>query len=876
MPLLPDYVLDARRRLAEGCAALESQHDAGWPGAAVCALLAELRDTVVRQLFAAALDELAPAADDVLRTQTSLVAHGGYGRRDVAPHSDVDLMILHAGRAGDRVAALAGRLWRDLVDAGLRVGHSVRTPDEAASLAYREPTVVTSLVETRLLAGSDRRPAEFSLLFRRHLRRQPQKVMAAIVDQRAEERERYGETVYLLEPNVKRSAGGLRDLHLIRWIGLVRYGTPDPAALRDLGVLSPEDVAALGRANEFLLRLRNEMHFHAGRATDVLDRAEQVRVAERLGHEGAAGQLPVERFMQHYFRHSGQVSYIAGRFVAQARSRRRLNRLLTTVFGHQIEPGLGVGPSGLVSAPNRWENEPDPLAAVLRMADLANQYNEPIAPETWDAIRRIVPRDGEPPSAEARRHFLSLLDNPARLATLLRDLHGTGVLERFVPAMARARGLLEFNQYHQYTVDEHCLRAVGFATRLLFDMGPLGRTYRAIGSKRVLHLALLLHDLGKGFEEDHCQLGREIARQTANTLELSEHETQTLVFLVEQHLLMNHLAFHRDTTDEPLAIGFAREVGSPELLKMLFVLTASDLAAVGPGVWDAWKDQILTGLFHRTMEHLAGDSPATTPDDAPRRRREAVRAALGAAADDGESLARIDALPDAYLLAVEPEQVASDLRLLAGAGPGGARAEGRYVPETDTVEYTVATHEETAHGVFHRLTGALTSHALEIRSARIHTLTGGLILDRFWVRDLDHDGPPPRERLDEISAALVESLRASADASPEFRPRRRADRRRRVTVAPVPTRVSADNDASNRYTILDVFAEDRLGMLHAIARTIFEMDLSVWRAKISTYGDRVVNVFYVTDEQGQKIADDRRLEQVRRQLTLRIDAMSKS
>jgi [protein-PII] uridylyltransferase len=873
MSLLPSYILVARRRLAETHADLQARHRAGGLGKTLCKRLTETRDEIVLNLFDAALDDLAPRAADALRARVALVAHGGYGRHEAAPWSDLDLMILDGGGVAARVASLAQRFWRDLVDVGFTVGGSVRTPNEAAAMAYRDPLTATSLVEARLLAGSATAFTDFSELFRRHLRRQSQKLMAAIVDRRDKERRRFGETVYLLEPNVKRSPGGLRDLHLLRWIGLVRYGATELGDLAALGALADEDAAALARAGEFLSRLRNEMHFHAGRAVDVLDRAEQVRIAERFGYAATAGQLPVERFMQRYFHHSRRVHYAAARFVAHARSRVRLDRLLTTVFGHGIEPGLVVGPRGVAAAPRRASTASDDLARIVRMADLASRYDKPISPETWEAVRRAAPRLAKEPSPEACRHFLSLLDHPAQLAPLLHDLHAIGTLERFVPAMARARGLLQFNEYHQYTVDEHCLRAVGFAAKLFFDMGPLGRTYRAIADKRVLHLSLLLHDLGKGLAEDHSEAGLRIASGTAARLGLSASETKTLEFLVHKHLLMNHLALHRDTLDEQLVVGFAREVGSPELLAMLFVLTASDLAAVGPGVWDAWKAKILTDLFDRTMRRLAGDSPATTPDDVLRRRREAVLAELGPAAGDPRIIALLDALPSGYLLASESREAASDLRLILDVRPGDVTTEGHYLPETVGVQYTVGTHEQTAPGVFHRLTGALTSHGLEIRSAEIHTLAGGVILDRFWVRDLDYEGEPPRHRIEEINAALAESLRAPAVQTPAFRSRRRADAPRHTTVGGGRTRVIATNAASDRSTILDVFTEDRLGLLHATAQTIFEMGLSVWRAKISTYGSHVVNVFYVTDEAGRKIEDLGRLGEIERRLEEQIEML---
>ena len=229
---------------------------------------------------------------------------------------------------------------------------------------------------------------------------------------------------------------------------------------------------------------------------------------------------------------------------------------------------------------------------------------------------------------EASRHFLSLLAHPGRLGTLLRDLHDVAILERFLPDFARARGLLQFNQYHKYTVDEHCIRAVEFAENLLDDPGPVGRVYRGLKDKHLLHLALLIHDLGKGLLEDHREVGLKIAEQTGWRLGLPPHETEIIKFLVHKHLRMNHLALRRDTSDEELVVRFAVQVGSPELLQMLYVLTAADLGAVGPDVWDGWKSVVLTDLYHRAMQQLAGDSPATTTDHVFERTRDEIRICL--------------------------------------------------------------------------------------------------------------------------------------------------------------------------------------------------------------------------------------------------------
>lgn len=866
MSLLRLDVSAARQRLADGYEDLKRRHRAGCPGVELCASTTELRDEAVLGLFEAALGDLAPEAADQLREQVVLVALGSYGRRDLAPHSDVDLMILHGPDVGGRLVPLAERLLRDMFDAGLLVGHSVRTPQQAVALACQDPIIATSLIESRLLTGSEEIFSHFLQTFRYLVRRQSPKLMGAIDQSRLRERHRYGETVYLLEPNIKRSRGALRELHLLRWIGFARYGATEPSELRSARVLSGEDLDAIERAEEFLLRVRNEMHFHAGKPADMLYRAEQVRIAQQFGYRPRAGVLPVESFMQEYFCHASRISHIAARVVANARSRERLTRLITAVFGHHVEQDLRAGPAGILATPRGLQQLRGDLTAIIRMADLANLYDKPISLETWEAVRQQASRLPQRPSPEACRHFLSLLSHPARLGTLLLDLHDAGVLQRFVPALAHARGLLQFNEYHRYTVDEHCLRAVEWATKLFLDMGLLGHAYRRIGRKHVLHLALLIHDLGKGFPEDHCEAGRKISRETARRLGLAEGDAEALEFLVGNHLLMNHLAFRRDTDDEQLLLRFAQQLGSAEMLHMLFVLTAADLAAVGPGVWDGWKVSLLTHLYHCSVQYLAADSPATNIDRQLRHRRQLVRKELESGQDQAWFDRQLEALPPGYLTTTQPRHIAADLRLLHDLQPGRSSAVGHYLPETGTVRFTVATCEKAVPGVFHKLTGALTSQGLQIRSAEISTLADGMVLDRFWVNDVDYRGEPPPDRIEQVNSALVESLDASGGKSVSFPRRWRVGEHRRPTVSSLEARVTVDNSTSDRRTILDIFAEDRPGLLYTIGRTLFELGLSVWRAKIGTYGEQVVDVFYVTDRQGRRIEDRSQLAEIQRRL----------
>jgi len=872
MSRLRPNVVAAKTRLVQGLDELRGRHQTSCGGGELCAAIAALRDEVLLDLLAGALESLDSRRQQALQSQIALVAHGGYGRREVAPFSDVDLMILREAKAED-VGPLAERFFRDVFDVGLTLGHSVRTPQEACQLSGENPLICTSLIESRLLAGSRTLFDGFRRRFASLVRRRAAALLSAMEKARIEERLKFGETAYLLEPNLKRSQGGLRDIHFVRWIGWARYGTAEPEQLRALGVLSEQDLLAIQRAREFLLWLRNEMHFHRSKPGDVLDRAEQVRLAERLGYKPSAGMLPVEQFMRDYFRHTGQVTHVVERFLAKARSGGPWRRLAAALLSRRIEGGFRVGPMQVIAVKEGRARLTHDLTAVLQLLDLANLHEKPIEPDTWELVRQHAPRLPQDIPPAACRLFCSLLKHPAGLGDALRRLHEVGLLERFIPAFAHARGLLQFNQYHKYTVDEHCLRVVDRATEFMYDRGPLGNVYRSIADKHVLHLALLIHDLGKGYPKEHCEVAGDIAEDVACRLELSSEEADSLAFLVRRHLLMNHLALRRDTSDEQLIVRFAAEVGSPELLRKLYVFTAADLGAVGPNVWTSWKQEIITDLYDRAMQHLAGESPGLDYAEHLQRRREAVLAWLGPHQHHPWFLRQVASLPSPYLCGTEAQQIAADLRLLHHLRPGEVVARSRYLPETQTVQSTVATSEDVTPGIFHKLTGALTSLGLQILSAQINTLADRLVLDRFVLQDSDYVGQPPQERLEQVDRALVESLRVSG--VPTFRCTWRVGAHRQPRVPPMPTRALVDVTTSEQFTILDVFTHDRRGLLYAITRTLFELGLSVWRAKIGTYLDQVVDVFYLTDQDGHKVTDPARINELRLRVLDVIESMEK-
>lgn len=853
-------VVDTRRKLQEARAKLRAQHAAGAPGIQVCTKWSDILDEVAIDLFRAAIAE--SRASEEAADCVALVAHGGYGRRETAPYSDLDLMCLVAPDAPGKVKEVVRVYSQMLYDTGLVVGFSQRAPQEAIDLALRDPTVFTSLVEARFVHGPERLFQRFFAPFVRRARRAGRKLLEAVIDARRQERHKYGDTPNLLEPNVKRSPGGLRDLQLIRWLGCARWGLTEPDALVLSGRLPRRVRNRLLKARDFLLHVRNELHFHAGRAQDVLGKSEQLRIAGQFGYVDEGHALAVESFMREYFSHAAEIRDAAFHFVDEVLEPGFFSSFFVPLWTHRVGGDFRVGPRYIGATSRGRQKVAANLADALRLMTLSCLYDKHIEPATWRAIRdqAELPHDGEL-TPETSRRFLELLAQPLRLGELLRRLHAARLLERIIPAFGHARCLLQFNQYHKYTVDEHSLRAVERTTQFLHESGPPGEVYRSLKNKRPLHLAVLLHDLGKGFEEDHSIVGERIARETCGQFGVPEAELELVIFLVRRHLDMTHLAFRRDLSDRQVISRFASEVGSAERLNHLYLLSIADLDAVGPGVLTGWKLNLLTELYARTKECLTG-SLAADRDMRLAAAQSALKEALGART----TLQKwIESLPSGLLFAAPPAALAEMLTALTQAPPREVLAWSMVDEERRSVRYAVGAQEEIADGVFQRLAGVLSSQGMQILAAEIYSLPGRYILDFFEVHDLDYRDAPPESRLCEVREALKAVLKQSSPPPPNFR--RLWGAQSPPANPRLPTRVVIDNQTAQNMTIIDVFAHDRLGLLYTISRTLYELRLNVHVAKISTYLDQVVDVFYVTDlDSGGKITCPERCETIQQRL----------
>jgi [protein-PII] uridylyltransferase len=868
-------IVAGREKLASEREKLKAQHRSGSAGIQVCTRFSDVMDDIIRELFETGLSDLHPAPHDPVRNRVAVVLHGGYGRKEMAPYSDVDLMLLHDGSSEGDMGRLAGRLLQDICDIGLDPGFALRSWRQAVRLSLRDPIILTSLIESRFLAGSERLFARFLHTFERQVRGRASQLVRKIELARRAERLKYGENIHLLEPNVKRSRGGLRDIQLLRWIGFLHYGQANPDFLKRGGHLAEADYRDIRHAQDYLLRLRNELHFHAGNSHDTLDRGEQVRIAEQFGYTGSEGISPVENFMRDYFQHTETVRHCVAHFVDGAQWRLPiLKAVINTCSRQTIDGDFHVGPLYISATRQGLEKVTSSVADVLRLMDLSNWYDRRIDYPTWEAMRAATfSHDEWPVDDRAVAKFRSLLSQPNRLGSLLRRLHELRVLEKLIPGFAHARFLLQFNEYHRYTVDEHSIRAVQCATEFANHKSVVADAYRQIKDKTILHLALLIHDLGKGFVEDHSEVGARLALDVAHRLRLSPEETETLRFLVHRHLMLAHLAFRRNTSDEALVLRHAAEIGSPSMLRMLFVLTCADLAAVGPDVLNDWKLQVLSDLYLRLMDKISGDSaPVDSSLRLAQLQRKLSQQLPGKRKNEWLEH-QIRHLPLAYLEGPTSHLIVEDLMRIQGITPESVIAWGRYLPERTASEYSVCAYESKAPGVFHRLAGALTSQGLQILSAEIHNLADGLFLDRFYVRDDDFRDQPPPSRIESVNSELIRAL--STLEPPVFRKKWIPHAHNsRSLVNDRPTRVQVDNSTSDTSTVIDIFTHDKPGLLYTITRTLFELDLSVQHAKIGTYLDQVVDVFYVTDLVNRKIRDDKRLRQIRERLLGEIEAFA--
>ncbi|MEJ2230294.1 MAG: [protein-PII] uridylyltransferase [Nitrospirales bacterium] len=817
--------------------------------------------------------------------QYCLVAMGGYGRRELAPYSDIDVMVLTLGNQQEVAQAISTGVFHRLWDLGFQVGHSVRSIVECLTIAETDLPACTSLMESRFLAGSASVFQEFQRKFeRRVVKKKAQRFILDKIEEREREYAKFGDTVFMLEPNIKKSKGGLRDVHLLQWIGHARYGAGTIQELSNRGLIAIQDYQVLQEAQEFLWRVRCFLHFEAGRAQDILTFEDQVRLSAQWGFVDHPHLLAVEQFMQLYFRHTNGLFDRCRRFLDQAREISWWNRVQRWWPPPLIEGHFRILENRLIIQPDKLLEVLESPVLLLRLFVVSHRQAVPIDSRILNELSQhmeTIPNERFH-TEQVSGLFRQILSSPGRIAQTLEAMHQASLLEKLVPAFSRVRGLMQFNQYHKYTVDEHSLLAVREAERLQDHPGMIGDVYRNIPDKDLLHLALLLHDLGKGRPGDHSKVGQEIAHLTADRLGLSEKERQVLAFLVYHHLQMSHTAFRRDLNDPKIILTFARMVKTVDVLQKIFILTIADISAVGPEVMTKWKESLLGELYSQTFAELVGDksaSPNWSENLQPGAQVELI-AILRLNRLEGDTHdpdwaqwvnAQLQQLPARYVQSTPVAHMAAYLSAIRSLPIRPIHVEAGFNHSLGVTEYVLITHEQAKPGIFMQVTGVFAAMGLQVLEAQIMTLKDGTVWDVLSVNDQDYEGPPPASRMKEVSQEIQEVVEGRQSVDQLFERRRRMAFGRPFPTGRRPIEVHIDHGVSDTYTVIDVFADDKQGLLFVIARTLVGLDLSIHMARIGTRLDQVADVFYVTNLQGEKILPGEGCEHIRRILQDAID-----
>ena len=858
-------------------AEMRTRHDAGEGGRSLVAAYTDAIDRLVRFLYADATTHFL-ARNPRINHRCTVLAQGGYGRGELNAQSDIDLLFLYPWKVNPFVETVAEVMLFALWDAGLAVGHAVRNVRECARLAARDMKVKTAVLDGRFLCGDEPLYAEFEeFMLEETASQNPTPFFKEKLAENVERHARAGDSVYLLQPQVKEGQGGLRDLHTALWMAKVKYKVRTFRDLVRIGVVSEADVDELDAAIDFLWRVRNGMHFEASKHQDHLTFELQERLAPALGF--GPGRAGTEAFMRTYYGHAATVNRfsesVIARCVQTAEPYRGSPLPLRTV-----REGMRVQGRTL-SVVNRHVFLRDPAALVHVFVE-AQRHGATLSSETRDLIRECAPSlEPVAGSAAVAAAFLAVLRARGHVYDTLVEMHKLGVLKRVVPEFARLECLIAHDPFHIYTVDYHSLMGVRELERLRAgdyakEVPLLTQVMREVHQPELLFLAMIFHDVGKGHGHDHDSRGAGMVRDMAARLGLNEDQRAACEFLVRNHLLMSHLAQRRDVQDDGLVSDFSRTVETVENLQRLYLLTFADMRAVGPQVWNNWRDSLLRELYTRTKE--AFDTGDVEPD-ARGGRLERIRSrVIEAVLPDRQAAATtfLASMPDSYILSTPEEVIPSHSELRRRFGEREAAGERpamaihvAHFPERDFSEFAVCTRDRP--GLFAMLSGVLAAHSMNILAARIATSLDGIALDAFRISQPSGEASLDEERWERVEHTLrrvlggevdiEELVRRAQRPSLLARPRRRA-----------PTSIEIDNSVSRDCTVLDVYTGDRVGLLFTITNCLYHLWLEIRLAKITTMVDRVLDVFYVTDHEGRKIEDEARLTAIQTELTRALEA----
>jgi len=828
-----------------------------------------LADRLIVTVLDVVQTHLHPAPNPTEGERISLIAIGGYGRGEMAPFSDVDLLFLTPWKMTPWAESLIEDMLYILWDLKLKVGHASRTVKDSIRQARDDMTIRTALLEMRPLAGD----ADLARTLRERLQAElfrqtaPQFIEAKLAE-RAERHRKQGGQRYVVEPNVKEGKGGLRDLQSLYWIAKYVHGVDDVADLVATGIFRPEEYATFDKAEEFLWAVRCHLHLIAGRAADQLSFDMQVEVAARLGYLDGGGRRAVEHFMQDYFRHATRVGELTRIFLtAQEANHLKPEPMLTRLMSRRrtARAPYAIKQNRLtVADPAAFFADPLKMLEIFEEALRTGTLLHPDAMRLVAASLHLIDQTLRD-SPAANQIFLDLMLKHGNPERALRRMNELGVLAAFIPDFEPIVAMMQFNMYHHFTVDEHIIQCISNLSQIergvLVEELPVASGILKAGvNRRILYVALLLHDIGKGRPEDHSIYGAQVARRLGPRLGLSPKECDTVEWLVRHHLLMSDMAQKRDISEPRTVRDFAKAVQTKDRLDLLTVLTVCDIRGVGPGTWNNWKAMLLRGLYRATETALATGIEAASRELREGEAKRALREALAdwPAPDLRAETARHygpywQGLPTAAHLVFA--------RLLRGITEEDVRIDLHPDPGHDATRASFAMADHP--GLFSRMTGALALVGANVVDARTYTSKDGWATAVFWVQDVE--GHPYEERrLPRLRQMILRTLNGEVVARDALKDRDKLKKREQAFR--VPTSITFDNEGSEIYTIVEVDTRDRPGLLHDLSRTLANANVYIASAVIATYGEQVVDTFYVKDTFGLKFHAEARQRALEKKL----------
>jgi [protein-PII] uridylyltransferase len=854
----------AREFLPRARDEIRARHVGGASGLAVVAAYTDAIDRLVRFLYGNA--SLHYSSKNPLITQRcAVLAQGGYGRGELNPYSDIDLLVLYPWKVTPYVETIADAILYPLWDAGLQVGHAMRNVRESARWAARDLKAKTAILDARYLSGDESVFAEFDAAMREHVWSANQAdFVKEKVAESAERHKQAGDSIYLLQPQLKDGKGGLRDLHTAMWMAKVRFRVRTMRDLVACNVLSESEVAELEHAVDFLFRVRNGMHLLTESHQDLLTFEMQEPLAIQLGFgDGPRGR---EAFMRTYYREATIANRVSEAVLARCvRSTEPYRGKLSV---RTIRDGMRIVRGELaVAGRSLFEREP---AALVETFLEAQRHHVPLSESTQDTIRRsaelLAPARAEP---RVTRAFRAIMRAKRGIFDTIVSMHDLGVLKVLVPEFAHLECLVSHDPFHVYTVDHHTFLAVREIERLrdgAFQetLPHLTEVVRELPQPEILLMGMLFHDIGKGWADNHPKRGAGMWSAVGARLGLHEDETAATEFLIREHLTMSHLAQHRDIHDDRLVIDFCRTCGSVENLERLYVLTYADMRGVGPGVWNNWRGMLVTELYVRAREFF--ERGEFVPEDRGARAnrvRARVRGAAGPTASPAVDRL-VDTMPDSYFLSTPEDAIAEHATMLEGLlaqddDPRNVVVHRTDVPELGYLELAFVTRDRP--GLFAMITGVLAAEGLNILAARIATSREDIALDAFRV-SRPSDEELERDRAERLETTLRGVLGGGLDVE-QLVERSARPWLRRKRGRPIVTTIDIDNDVSDAFTVLDVTASDRVGLLFTITNCLYRLGVDIHLAKVTTMVTQALDAFYVTEQDGRKIEDPARLEDIR-------------